>query len=73
MKRWYSGDSPCMDCEDRHPTCHGSCEKYLEYQKSRLEIYKQRKEMTTSQNLVLGYASKNRERIRKRAPAKFRK
>ena len=21
--------SPCMDCPDRHPGCHGSCEKYM--------------------------------------------
>lgn len=23
--------SPCLDCEDREPGCHGSCEKYLAY------------------------------------------
>ncbi len=23
--------SPCMGCDQRHPTCHGSCEKYLEW------------------------------------------
>ena len=23
--------SPCKDCPDRHPACHGSCEKYKEW------------------------------------------
>lgn len=26
--------SPCRDCPDRHPGCHGKCEKYLAYQKT---------------------------------------
>ena len=23
--------SPCKDCSERHPICHGSCEKYQEW------------------------------------------
>lgn len=23
--------SPCRDCPDRYPGCHGKCEKYLAY------------------------------------------
>ena len=26
-------DSPCLDCPDRHPSCHSECEKYLEFRK----------------------------------------
>ena len=26
-----SGISPCKGCPDRHPACHGSCEKYKEW------------------------------------------
>lgn len=28
--------SPCKDCKDRHPACHGSCDRYKEW-KRRLE------------------------------------
>ena len=30
---------PCKDCEDRHTTCHSTCEKYAEYKKN-IEIAK---------------------------------
>jgi sulfatase maturation enzyme AslB (radical SAM superfamily) len=23
--------APCKDCPDRHPACHGSCDKYKEW------------------------------------------
>ena len=28
-------DAPCLGCQERYPGCHGSCERYLEYQQSR--------------------------------------
>lgn len=40
--------SPCKDCSDRHPACHGSCEKYKAWaerdhaQKKHLEETKNR-------------------------------
>lgn len=29
----YKAVSPCKGCKDRSPTCHGECEKYIEFQK----------------------------------------
>ena len=29
---------PCKDCKDRHATCHGSCEKYKEWQENRPKV-----------------------------------
>lgn len=26
-------EAPCKECPDRHPRCHGECEKYKEYKK----------------------------------------
>lgn len=23
--------APCKDCQDRHPNCHSTCEKYAEF------------------------------------------
>lgn len=36
--------SPCKDCQKRHPNCHSTCPGYLEYKKTREEIYKKRAE-----------------------------
>lgn len=30
-------DSPCRRCNDRQVGCHGKCERYAEYRKSRDE------------------------------------
>ena len=27
--------APCKDCPDRHPECHGRCEKYLAFRAER--------------------------------------
>lgn len=29
---------PCLDCADRTPGCHGSCEKYINY-KAEMDAY----------------------------------
>mgnify|MGYP003306294368 CR=1 FL=1 len=29
--------SPCYDCEERKPKCHGSCEKYIAFRTKRDE------------------------------------
>ena len=35
--------SPCArDCPDRSPTCHGECQKYLDFYNQRREEVKQR-------------------------------
>lgn len=26
-------EAPCKDCDERHPHCHGECEKYKEYKR----------------------------------------
>ena len=26
------GDSPCKECQNRFPGCHGKCERYIEWQ-----------------------------------------
>lgn len=36
--------SPCKDCQKRHLNCHSTCPGYLEYKKTREEIYKKRAE-----------------------------
>ena len=28
-------NAPCLGCKDRHTGCHGTCEEYIAYQKSR--------------------------------------
>ena len=35
--------SPCKDCPNRHPTCHGGCDKYNEW-RIRLHEAKRRSE-----------------------------
>lgn len=41
-------DSPCLDCPDREPGCHGKCEKYAKWVepivKAREERLKKNKE-----------------------------
>lgn len=36
VNTWWNSKStiksPCMDCKDRVVGCHGSCERYSEYQ-----------------------------------------
>ena len=31
-------DAPCKDCTERYEYCHGTCERYLEWKKTREEI-----------------------------------
>lgn len=30
-------DCPCLGCDKRYPCCHGSCDDYKKYQKTRQE------------------------------------
>lgn len=30
--------SPCYNCERRHPNCHSECEEYAEFARERAEI-----------------------------------
>ena len=56
LKRWddFGGQvgRHCRDCEERHPGCHGSCERYLQAR----EEYKEYKEVchrNRNENLIL--------------------
>lgn len=35
-------NSPCKDCPFRAMSCHDTCSEYLEYKKTRENIYKRR-------------------------------
>lgn len=35
--------APCKNCENRHPTCHGSCEEYQKYRNFMDKLCKERK------------------------------
>lgn len=43
----------CKDCEDRHPGCHGKCEKYAEFKQWREERKKQIEAEKTKMRLLL--------------------
>lgn len=34
-------DPPCLDCVDRTVGCHGTCEKYSDFKRKRLDLMKQ--------------------------------
>ena len=34
--------SPCQKCTERHPMCHGKCEKYAEFRKEVEKVAKRR-------------------------------
>ena len=31
----------CKDCTERNPTCHGSCERYLEEKSAAIELHRE--------------------------------
>lgn len=37
--------SPCKDCPDRYPGCHGDCEKYADY---RAKVDRQRESLKST-------------------------
>ena len=39
--------SPCKDCPDRSPTCHGNCESYKTYAREREQIRDTRRKNTS--------------------------
>ncbi len=51
-------NTPCHDCQDRHETCHATCERYAEYDQRRKEIRQARAESN----------NKYRKKITKRRP-----
>jgi hypothetical protein len=54
----------CLDCEKRHPGCHGQCEEYInavkKHEQEKGSIHEQR----VSSNIVVGYLA-HRKRRRK--------
>lgn len=35
--------SPCLDCPDRHPGCHSTCDKYQQFKQKKEEERKNRR------------------------------
>lgn len=54
--------APCMDCQNRHPGCHGQCEAYKAFRAKRDAIIAERQKAA----IVLDYVIKNEERISRR-------
>lgn len=59
-------NSPCKDCPDRHVGCHGECERYQEFNRSR-EAYREehRKELET-RNAVWSGSQKRKDKYIKK-------
>lgn len=55
-------NSPCLGCEHRTTTCHGTCEKYLQYYE---ECRKENKAREIQQR-QLGYMVDDIRRIQKK-------
>ena len=51
-------DSSCLDCKNRYPGCHSTCENYKNY-KEKLEKIKENKRLT-QQNDSLFFKRKRR-------------
>lgn len=63
MSRPKSG---CMGCAERHPHCHGQCEKYREFRKKVEERNRQRKLENEARDILIDHARKRKEeRMRK--------
>ena len=55
----------CKDCQDRHPKCHGECERYLDA-KARLETEKEaRKKERMLDDALAEIVVETRERWRR--------
>ena len=58
---------PCKDCEERHPACHGKCEKYIEWKKDeaeKKEIRKQEMPVNITVGSFLGNAISSKKHRR---------
>lgn len=42
--------SPCKDCKDRKLACHASCNKYLAFNKERVEARKKSRQVSINKN-----------------------
>ena len=31
IRKWGEGNAPCLNCNERVPGCHGSCERYQQF------------------------------------------
>ena len=66
--------APCKDCENRHMSCHSSCQLYLDYKKRndkrREEDYQRREEGQKVRSVIV----EGKERMKKsRATNRFGK
>jgi hypothetical protein len=48
-------NAPCMDCTDRHKTCHSECERYKTYQRELVEFNWKVKKEKNEEGAVTSY------------------
>ena len=52
MKLTFGIESPCMECQERKPACHDSCERYREYKAKVDEVKGRKREADRKEQLV---------------------
>lgn len=59
--------SPCLNCPDRHPYCHGKCDKYISYRAKLDEInaIKLKEHENDPEALIIELLLRRKKRIRK--------
>lgn len=60
-------NNPCLDCTDRHPACHGHCEKYIAWRIERDRLKDIIRKEKSAQNTLTDIAIEGMIKIRKRA------
>lgn len=58
--------SPCMNCAERAPGCHGRCERYQAYRESRDQAIRNRAQAMDTEQVVISSIS----RMKRHNPAK---
>lgn len=49
---WIASNIPCNGCQSRTPTCHGKCERYLEYRSARIKMLEHRKKQNAADEMA---------------------
>lgn len=57
---------PCNGCQSRTQTCHGKCERYLEYRSARIEMLECRKKQNAADEADVLRGDKIRRDVRQR-------
>ena len=65
--------APCVDCQDRTPGCHGSCERYKSWLGPIVEARENRKSIMAKNKLTADFLKRSRDkRARDYAPSNRR-